>query len=61
MAAEVNGTFVGTVPKASYWLIRTEDDDTEYLCEPDFWISGIEFADSVGVDLATTSCEDFYE
>ncbi len=55
MATEIDGTFVGTAPKASYWLIRTEAAVGEYLCEPDFWISGIEYADSAGVDLATTS------
>lgn len=55
MAAEIDGTFVGTAPKASYWLLRTEAGIGEYLYEPDFWISGIEFADSAGVDLATTS------
>lgn len=55
MAAEVDGTYVGTAPKASYHLIRTEAAKGEYLCEPDFWISGIEYADSAGVDLATTS------
>lgn len=55
MAAEVNGTFVGTAPKASYLLIRTEAVNGEYPCEPDFWVSGIEYADSAGVDLATTS------
>lgn len=55
MAAELNNTFVGTAPKASYWLLRSEVAIGEYLFEPDFWISAIEFADSVGVDVATTS------
>ncbi|MHB9055688.1 MAG: S8 family serine peptidase [Paludibacteraceae bacterium] len=55
MAAEMDGTYVGTAPKASYLLVRTEATIGEYLCEPDFWISGIEYADSAGVDLATTS------
>lgn len=55
MAAEINGTHVGTAPEASYLLIRSEAAMGEYLCEPDFWIAGIEYADSAGVDLATTS------
>ncbi len=55
MAADLNGIYVGTAPKASYLLIRTEAATGEYRCEPDFWISGIEYADSAGVDLATTS------
>ena len=55
MAANVPGKFLGTAPKASYLLIRTEAATGEYLCEPDFWVSGIEMADSAGIDLATTS------
>lgn len=55
MAADSTATYTGTAPNASYLLIRTEADEGEYLCETDFWISGIEYADSVGVDVATTS------
>ncbi|MGC3979131.1 MAG: S8 family serine peptidase [Paludibacteraceae bacterium] len=55
MAGNIPNIFVGTAPKASYWLLRSEADNTENLCEPDFWVSAIEFADSVGVDLSTTS------
>jgi len=55
MAGNVPGQFLGTAPDASYWLIRTEYVPTEYKVEPDFWCSGIEFADSVGVDIATSS------
>ncbi len=47
--------YVGTAPKASYLLIQTEYNAGEFLCEPDFWVSGVEYADSVGVDVATTS------
>jgi len=49
------GQFLGTAPDASFWLIRTEYSPTEYKVETDFWCSGIEFADSVGVDVATSS------
>ena len=55
MAANVPGQFLGTAPDASYWLIRTEYAPTEYKVETDFWTSGIEFADSVGVDLINSS------
>jgi len=55
MAGNVPGQFLGTAPDASFWLIRTEYVPTEYKVEPDFWCSGIEFADSVGVDIATSS------
>lgn len=47
--------YAGTAPHASFWLIRTEYAPTEYLVETDFWVSGIEFADSVGVDVVNSS------
>jgi len=55
MTGNLPGQFLGTAPDASYWLIRTEYSPTEYKVETDFWCSGIEFADSVGVDVATSS------
>lgn len=47
--------YSGTAPHASFLLIRTEYGPTEYLVETDFWVSGIEFADSVGVDVVNSS------
>lgn len=55
MAGNMPGQYLGTAPDASYWLIRTEYSPTEYKVETDFWCAGIEFADSVGVDLVTSS------
>ena len=55
MTGNLPGQFLGTAPDASYWLIRTEYTPTEYKVETDFWCSGIEFADSAGVDMATSS------
>jgi len=55
MTGNLPGQFLGTAPDASYWLIRTEYAPTEYKVETDFWCSGIEFADSAGVDMATSS------
>lgn len=55
MTGNLPGSFLGAAPHASYWLIRTEYAPTEYLCEVDFWVSGIEFADSVGVDIINSS------
>jgi serine protease AprX len=55
MTGNLPGQYLGTAPDASYWLIRTEYSPTEYKVETDFWCSGIEFADSVGVDIATSS------
>jgi len=55
MTGNVPNKFLGTAPDASFWLIRTEYTPTEYLVETDFWCSGIEFADSVGVDIVNSS------
>lgn len=55
MTGNLPGQFLGTAPEASYWLIRTEYSPTEYKVETDFWASGIEFADSVGVDVVNSS------
>ena len=55
MTGNLPGKYLGTAPKSSFWLIRTEYAPTEYLVETDFWTSGIEFADSVGVDVVNSS------
>jgi subtilisin family serine protease len=55
MAANYPGIFVGTAPDASYWLLRTEDADSEFLIEEDNWVRGAEFADSVGADIINSS------
>lgn len=55
MSGEIADRYIGTAPQASYWLLRTEEANNEYLYEPDLWMSAIEYADSVGVDVATTS------
>ncbi|MCC7051391.1 MAG: S8 family peptidase, partial [Bacteroidia bacterium] len=55
MASEVPGQVVGTAPKASYLLIRTEDAPTEYIIEEYYWVAGAEFADSAGANIITSS------
>ncbi|HPO67534.1 MAG TPA: S8 family peptidase [Paludibacteraceae bacterium] len=55
MTANLPEQYIGSAPGASYWLIRTENDSSEYLVEIDFWVAGIEYADSVGVDLVNSS------
>ena len=55
MGANLPGEMVGTAPQADYWLIRTEDADTEYLIEELNWVSGAEFADSLGADVINSS------
>lgn len=55
LSANWPGKMVGTAPKASYWLIRTENASTEYPIEEHNWAVGAEFADSAGTDLISTS------
>jgi serine protease AprX len=55
MAGNLPGQFVGVAPHASYWLLQTEYVPTEYMVEVDFWVRGLEFADSVGVDVVNSS------
>ena len=55
MAANKPYVVVGTAPEASYWLLRSEDNDSEHLVEQDYWAAAVEFADSVGVDVVNTS------
>lgn len=55
IAANMPGTFVGTAPKASFYLYRTEDVNSEYPIEEQNWVAGIERADSLGIDISSTS------
>ena len=55
MGAYDPNNMVGTAPKASYYLIHTEDGDSENIVEEYNWVSGAEYADSLGVDVCTTS------
>ena len=55
MGANLPGELVGTAPKASYHLLRTEDTGSEYLIEEYNWASGAEYADSVGADIINSS------
>ncbi len=47
--------YIGTAPKASYWLLRSEDQQTEQEVEEDYWTMAAEFADSVGCDVINSS------
>ena len=49
------GTLVGTAPEAEYFLFMTEVNDDEFPVEEDYWMAAIEYADSLGIDVATTS------
>lgn len=55
MAANLPGVMVGTAPEAEYWLLKSEDSRSEFPVEEDYWVAAVEFADSVGVDVITSS------
>ena len=55
MAANEPQILVGTAPEARYWLLRCEDQQTEQPVEEDYWTMAAEFADSVGVDIISSS------
>ena len=55
MAANISGVMTGTAPEASYLLIKSEDTRGESPIEEDFWAAAVEYADSVGVDIISTS------
>jgi subtilisin family serine protease len=57
MLSNKNNVYVGTAPQADYYLFSSEVDvgSEESPVEEDFWISAIEYADSLGVDISTTS------
>lgn len=55
IAANMPGVFMGTAPKTSFYLYRTEDVASEYPIEEQNWVAGIERADSLGIDISSTS------
>lgn len=55
MAGNLDGTYVGSAPNASYVLITTEDIWSETPLEMYNWVAGVEFADSIGVDIINSS------
>jgi serine protease AprX len=55
IAAHMPGSFVGTAPKTSFYLYRTEDVPTEYVIEEQNLAAGLERADSSGADMASIS------
>lgn len=55
MAPDLDGIHVGTAPKASYALFKTENVYSETPLEEWNWIRGAEMADSIGADVLNTS------
>lgn len=49
------GHLIGPAFNASYILAKTENTDSETPIEEDNWIAAMEWADSIGVDITSTS------
>ncbi|HID38985.1 MAG TPA: T9SS type A sorting domain-containing protein [Calditrichaeota bacterium] len=49
------GELIGTAFKASFLLAKTEVDSSETPVEEDYWVAGIEWADSMGADIVSSS------
>lgn len=55
IAAWQKGELIGTAPKAKFYLFRTEDASSEYQIEEYNWLAAAEKADSLGVDIISSS------
>ena len=55
MAAPDHGNMIGAAPYATYILARTEIIEQELRVEEDYWVAGIEWADSLGTDIVNSS------
>ena len=55
ISANMPGVFIGTAPKAFFYLFRTEDLNSEYPIEEQNLAAGAERADSLGVDICSIS------
>ena len=55
MGGYKENSLIGTAPDASYYLFITEDDSTENPVEESYWVEAAEKADSLGVDVISSS------
>ena len=55
LAAEAPGRLVGSAPDAEYILLKAEDDATEYFLEERWFVAALEFAESHGADVVSSS------
>lgn len=49
------GIMIGTAPHADFYLYKTEVNGSEYPIEEDYWVAAVEYADSLGIDIISTS------
>jgi len=55
LAGYLPETFIGPAYGATYLLARTEDINSESRLEEDNWVAALEWADSLGVDIISSS------
>lgn len=55
IASFLPGEHIGSAPEADIYLAQTEDNRLEAMVEEDNWISGMEWADSLGCDIVSAS------
>ena len=55
IAANIPGQFVGSAPKASFYLYRTEDVSSEFPIEEHNWVCAAERVDSAGGQIISSS------
>jgi subtilisin family serine protease len=55
MAADLDSIYRGTAPEAQYTCLVTESEWGENRIEEYLWVAGLEYADSLGVDLVNSS------
>ncbi|MCU0377966.1 MAG: S8 family peptidase [Bacteroidales bacterium] len=55
LAGDLPDIISGSAPGADYLLLRTEDDESEFPVEQDFWAAAAEYADSAGADIISSS------
>ena len=57
MAGKHDNNLIGVAPYASYILARTEivENSEDVSIEEDYWVAGVEWADSLGADIINSS------
>ena len=55
IAGYLERNLMGTAPLASYWLLRSENTNSEFLIEEYSWLAAAEYADSAGAKIINSS------
>lgn len=55
LAANLPTQMIGVAPEATYLLAKTDDVRSEHRPDEDRWVAALEWADSIGVDIVSSS------